>query len=224
MLSTVETENILEYAISSYEDRIENVESLFEATGQILQGLQESVLDTRQERAEINKHLSETLAKNGSLRKKDFDTMMSVISSDQDQKEQQVRNLSKDYLGEQTNFVHELKERLRQFKDALTKGESQRVKEFETMIKEIFAGQEKRKKEVIARLEEFEKEQQETRKMLKNLLARGRDLRIKDFKLMLSEFKRQRQQRLTRQKEREQEVQNLLGGFKKERSELALSR
>lgn len=218
MLSTVETENILEYAISSYEDRIENVETLFEATGQILQGLQESVLDTRQERAEINKQLSETLAKNGSLRKKDFDTMMSVISSHQDKQEQEVRNLSKSYLSEQANLIHELRERLGNFRDALARGESQRVKEFGTVIKEILAKQEKRKQEVISKLRKFQKEQQETSETLRNLLAKGRGLRIKDFKLMLAGFKKARQDRIVRQEERQQEVKNLLGKFKSKRA------
>lgn len=224
MILTADTQNVLEHIISSYETRIQSVEALFETTGRILQDFHDSVEDTRQERQKINEQLRENLAKNECLRKKDFDGMISVISSQQDQQEQEVRDLSKTYFNEQQNFVRQIRKSLRDFTTALASGEAERVREFQALTRDILAEQERRKKEVIARLEEFEKEQQETRKILKNLLARGRDLRIKDFKLMLAEFKKQRQQRLIRRKEREQEVQNLLGGFKKERSELSLSR
>lgn len=217
MLLAVDTQNIVGDIISSYETRIQGVEALFQTTHQILQSFQDSVLDTRQEQERINGQLRESLAQNGSLRKKDFDKMMSVISSHQDQEEQEVRSLSKSYLNEQTNFVQELRESLRNFTEALARGEVQRVKEFRILIKEIFAKQEKRKEEVISNLKEFQKEQQETARMLKNLLAKGRELRIKDLKLMLAEFKRQHQNRVTHREKRCQEVKNLLGEFKTKR-------
>ncbi len=227
MLLTADTQNVLENIISSYETRIQSVETFFETTGLILQGFQDSVMNNKRERQIINEQLRVSLAENQCLRKKDFDGMISVISSQQDQQEQEVRDLSKTYLDEQHNFISELRKSLHDFTIALATGEAERVSQFQSLIKDILAAQERRKKEVVAGLEEFEKEQQETRKMLKSLLARGRDLRIKDFKLMLAEFKRQRQQRCVRRKEREQEVQSMLGDFKKERkerSELALSR
>lgn len=224
MLLAVDTQNIVGDIISSYETRIQGVEALFQTTHQILQSFQDSVLGTRQEQERINGQLRESLAQNGSLRKKDFDRMMSVISSHQDQEEQEVRNLSKSYLNEQTNFVQELRESLRNFTEALARGEVQRVKEFQMLIKEIFAKQERRKGEVISNLKEFQKEQQETAKMLKNLLAKGRELRIRDLKLMLAEFKKQQEERIAHQQERRQEVQTLLGEFKAERAEVAQSR
>jgi septal ring factor EnvC (AmiA/AmiB activator) len=94
MLLAVEAENMLEHIISSYETRIQTVENLFETTHQIFQGLGDSVLDAKQERQKISEQLRDSLAQNESLRRKDFDNMMSVISSDQDQKEQEVRTLS----------------------------------------------------------------------------------------------------------------------------------
>ncbi len=224
MLLTVNTEDVLQNIVSSYETRIQGVEALFESTHEILQSFQESVLDARQERQEINGRLRESLAKNGSLRKKDFDGMMNVISSHQDQREQEVRNLSKSYLNEQTKLVQELREGLRNFTDALAKGEAQRVKEFHTAIKDILDRQEQRKREVTSKLKEFQKEQQETAKMLKDLSAKGRKLRIKDFKLMLIEFKRQRKERIARQEERRQEVKDMLDEFKAKRTDAERAR
>lgn len=221
---TEEVEDMLEHVLSSYEDRIQCVGALFETTHDFLLGFQDSVVDAKTEQEKINDQLKENLAKNSSLRRKDFDSMMRVISCHQDRQERSVRYESQAYLKEQEDLVQELRETLRQFRGALANGEAERIKEFQALTKRILDTQEIRKREVIVRLREIEKEQQETREMLKNLLARGRDLRTKDFKSMLTKFREQRQQRHARQREREQEVQSLLGRFKQERSGLTRSR
>lgn len=213
--------NIVENIVSSYETRIQNIESIFETTHQLLEGFQNSFLDTRQEREKLNAVLRESLAKNESLRKKDFDGMMQGILSTQDEREKEVKDLLKTYLNEQKEMAHALGENLGKFKDSLAKGEVQRVKEFQILIKDILARQEERKEEVNSKLKEFQKEQQQMAKRLKELLAKGSQLRIKDLKSMLKEFKTQHTERIACQEERRQEIKNLLGGFKKERQEAA---
>jgi len=211
--------NILENIISSYEVRIQMVEAFFEATGQIFQDFQDSLLNTRQEREKINDRLKENLAKNGSLRKKDFDRMMNIISLYQEQSEQEIRKLSKEYLGEQTKLAQQLREGLRNFKDALTQGQAQEVEELQTLIKEILTRQDESKIEVTSKLKEFQQGQQQTSKMLGDLLARGKELRIRDFKAMLTEFKKQRKERIACQERRRREVSDMLGEFKAKRTE-----
>jgi chromosome segregation ATPase len=212
-------ENILENMISSYEVRIQSVEAFFEATGQIFQDFQESLLNTRQEREKINNRLKENLARNESLRKKDFDRMMNIVFLYQEQSEQEIRKLSKEYLGEQTKLAQQLREGLRNFKDALTQGQTEKVKELQTLIKEILARQDESKIEVTSKLKEFQQGQQQTSKMLKDLLAKGEKLRIRDFKATLAEFKRQRKERIACQERRRQEVKDMLGEFKAKRTE-----
>jgi len=219
MLLAAEKENVLEKVISSYEARIQSVEAFFDTTGHIFQDFQESLLSTRQEREKINNQLRENLAKNGSLRKKDFDRMMSVISSHLDESEQEVRGLSQKYLREQTKLVQQLREGLRNFKDALTEGQTEKVKELQTLIKEILTRQDESKIEVTSKLKEFQQGQQQTSKMLKELLTRGEELRIRDFKTMLAEFKRQRKERIACQERRRQKVKDMLGEFKAKRTE-----
>ena len=213
--------NIAEDVVSSYQTRIQSIGTLFDSTGRLLEGFQDGLLDTREERGKINAELRENLAKNESLRKKDFDNMMQDILSAQDQREKQVRSLLKDYLNEQREMANALGEGLDKVKNALAKGEAQRVKEFHTSITEMLAEQEQRKQEVSSKLKEFQKNQQEMAKRLKGLLAKGRELRIKDLKSMLAEFKIQHKERIARQKERKEEVQNMLGGFNQERTEAA---
>jgi len=217
MLLAEDTKSFVEDVFSSYETRMRSVESLFETTNQILQGSQDSVLDTSKEREKISDHLKENLARNGSLRRKDFDKMMSVVSSYQDRQEQEVRNLSRNYLKEQATLVQELRENLRNVTNALAEGEAQRVKEFHSLITEIFARQEQRKNEVVSKLKEYQKDQQDTARMLNELLAKGRELRTRDLKSMLSEFQRGRNERIAHQEERRGQVKGMLGEFKTKR-------
>ena len=224
MLLATNNESILEDIIFSYETRIQSIEAFFEATHQVFQDFQDSLVNTRQEREKINNQLRESLAKNGSLRRKDFDKMMNVISLHLDESEQQVRKLSQEYLGEQTKLMQQLREGLRDFKDALTKGQVQKVRELQTLIKEILTRQDESKIEVTSKLKEFQQGQQQTSKMLGDLLARGEDLRIRDFKAMLTEFKRQRKERIACQERRRREVKDMLGEFKAKRTEAERNR
>jgi PIN domain nuclease of toxin-antitoxin system len=218
MILATDKENILDSIISSYEARIQSIEAFFDTTGRIFQDFQDSLLNTRAEREKINNQLRENLAQNGSLRKKDFDRMIGVISLYLDQSEQEIRKLSQKYLSEQTKLVQQLREGLRNFKDALTKGQAEKVKKLQTLIKEILTKQDESKIEVTSKLKEFQQGQQQTSKMLQDLLAKGEKLRIRDFKAMLTEFKRQRKERIACQERRRQEVKDLLGEFKAKRT------
>ncbi len=182
-------ENVVDQIVSSYEVRIQNIGALFDTTHQILRNFQDSFLDTKQERERLNEELRENLAKNKFLRRKDFNHMMQGIILTQNEREKEVRNLLNTYLHEQKEVAQDLRQNLERFKDSLTKGEIQRVKEFQGMIKEILAKQDERKDKVTSGLREFKREQKVLSSRLKELLAKGRDLRIKDLKTMLGESK-----------------------------------
>ncbi len=210
--------NIVDNIVSSYETRVQNIGTLFDTTHQILRGFQDSLLDTKQEREKLNAELRENLAKNKSLRRKDFEHMTEGIISAQNEREKEVRDLLNTYLNEQRVMARDLRENLGKFRDSLSEGEAQRVKEFQQMIKEILAKQTGRKDEVISKLKEFKKEQKMLASRLKELLAKGGDLRIKDLKRMLNEFRGQYEERLARQEERKREVSQLLSERKKGRN------
>jgi hypothetical protein len=210
--------NTVDHIVSSYETRVQNIGTLFHTTHQILQGFQDSILDTKEEREKLNVELREKFAKNKSLRRKDFDYMMEDIISGQNEREKEVRDLLNTYLNEQRAMARDLKENLGKFRESLSEGEAQRGKEFQQMIKEILAKQVERKDEVISELKEFKKEQKILASRLKELLAKGRDLRIKDLKRMLNEFRGRYEERLSRQEERKREIRQLLGEQKKGRN------
>ncbi|MFH1287493.1 MAG: hypothetical protein ABII25_02225 [bacterium] len=197
-------DSVVDNIISSYEDRIQDVGEIF----------QDSFLDTRQESEKINNELRDSLAKNSSLRKKDFDQMMLGVFSFQVNREKEVKDLSRAYFNEQKETAKSLRENLKKFKESLVSGEVQRVHEFQGMIREILIKQEERKNEVTSKLKEFQKEQQEMAKRLKELLAKGRELRIKDLKLMLEEFNAQRKERVLDNKNRKEDIREKLLSFR----------
>ena len=219
MPEVLDLKNAAENVISSYETRIESVGAMFDTAHQILGDFQEAFLDNKEERRKINTELRDILAHNEHLRKKDFDSMTQGVLLAQEEREAEVKNLLKGYLNQQREMARTLREDLAKFKHALAKGDVQRVKEFQEMIKEILANQDARKEEVSSKLKEFQKEQQEMAKELKALLVKGRELRIKDLKEMLQEFKIQHKERLAQQIERREEVNKMLGRIKNKTTE-----
>lgn len=203
--------------ISSCETRIQSFESLLDTIHQILEGFQNSFLDTKQEQENINAQLRENLAQNNSLRKKDFDQMMQGILLTQDERERAVRNLLNIYLNEQKQMVHTLRDNLTKVKNALANGEIEKIEEFQAGIKEMLTRQEKGREEVTSNLKEFQKEQHQMLTRVKTLLKKGRELRINDLKEILMEFEIQHKERMSRQQERKEEVRSMLENFKQQR-------
>ena len=217
---------VVEDIVSSYEAKIENINSFFETTHLILGEFQDPLLETKEERGEINPQLEDLLAKNEHLRRTDFHRMMQGILAIQVEKEKEISNLLNTYLIEQKEMVNLLRDNLTRIKAAMANGQGVKVKESKELISQILAQQDKRKQEVSLKLKEFQKEQKEMTQALLELLAKGKELRIKDLKLMLKEFGIQHKERLARQQERKVQVQKrrgevrgMLFEFKKKRKE-----
>lgn len=226
MAGTLDLKKAVEDIVSSYQTKVESISSILDTTPLIFSDFHESILDTREEREKINTQLRDILARNEHLRKKDFDTMMQDILVTQNQHEREIRNLLKDYFNEQKSMAQSLKETLDNIKDSLAKGETGKTREFQNSIREILAKQDGRKNEITSNLKEFQEEQKTLASRLRDLLDKGRDLRIKDLKSMLREFKFQREKRLELQKRRKEEVgrrkeevAKMLEGFKKARKD-----
>ncbi len=230
MPEILDLNKVVEDVVASYEAKIENINSFFETTHLILGEFQDPLLETREERGEINSQLEDLLAKNEHLRRTDFHRMMQGILSIQVNKEKEIRNLLNSYLTEQKQMVNLLRDNLTRIKAALANGQGVEVKESKELIGQILAQQDKRKQEVSLKLKEFQKEQKEMIQRLQELLAKGKELRIKDLQLMLREFDVHRKGRLVRQEERKiegqrrrGEVRGMLVEFKKKRKELVKS-
>jgi hypothetical protein len=214
-------DNTIENIIYSYEAKIRSIGAIFDTTHQLLNSFQISFLDTRQQRERLNAELRENLAKNESLRKRDFDSMMQDILSSQDQREKQVRDLLNSYLDEQKKMADVLRSNLGKIKDALAKGQAQRVREFQDTIKEILSNQEDKKRKAVLELEGFQQEQKDMLRALKELLNKGSGIRIKDLKSMLAAFKPQHKRRAIQPKEEKDTMQKAPGDFDGDRLDMA---
>ncbi|MBU4362480.1 hypothetical protein KJ813_07480 [bacterium] len=186
--------------VFSYESRISEVGIIIDNTYRILE-------EFKTKRNEMSNQLKENLAKEGSLRKKDFDSMMVEILSRQDEREKQVKDLLRTFLEEQ-------KEAAQTIKKNLAEGEKVRIIDFKKILQDIQARQKGGENEVNMMLKEFQKEHKEMAESLRTLLDKGEVLRIKDFKEMVKNIR-------SRQIERTNEVREKLDEFRKERQEMA---
>jgi len=221
MADSSNVQHAVEEIIYSYEERLQSISIIIDNTQTVLGEFQESISNTNQEKETLKIQLRDTLARNESLRKKDFDVMMNAILISQDDREREVRSLLNNYLMEQREVARQLKENLGSFKDALNKNNIGRIKEFHGMLQDILKKQEERKTEVTAKLKAFQKEQGELSLTLGELLSKGRDLRTKDLKTMLKQFEAQSRERAAQQQERKEDVQKMLSTFREKRRESA---
>ena len=194
MPETLDVKNAIADIITSHDARIENIGSLFENTYLVFRDFHESLQDTRREREEMRTQLQDILTQNEHLRRKDFDRMMQAILSAQEGREKEVRDLLDAFFNEQKEMSRTIRENLDGVTESLAKGEVQRIRVFQKLLKDILAQQDERKAGVTAQLKNFQEEQKAVASKLKALLCKGRELRIKDLKAMLNEFKRKRLQ------------------------------
>lgn len=125
-------------------------------------------------------------------------------------------------------FKEEQNELGGKLKEQLAKGESLRKKDFDLFIKDIIEKRKQRGKDVAGMIEQFQTEEEEMAKGLRQLLDKGEELRIKDFKGLLAKIRARQEERKPEVEELtkavsyiKEEVADMLGNFKKEREETA---
>jgi hypothetical protein len=197
---TEDMKRVAEEIVSSYQSRIFTVAAIIDNTHQLLE-------DFKTQRNQMSNQLKETLAKEESLRKKDFDNMMGEILSHQDEREKQVKELLKTFFEEQKEIAETIKKNL-------SEGQKVRISDFKKILQDIQARQKAREAEVSTTLKEFQEDYKEMAESLRSLLDKEEAIRIKDFKEMLKEIR-------LRQAERKEEVRKKLDGFRKEQQDMA---
>jgi len=160
MITVEQMRNVAQDLIASYDARVDAIGAIIDNTYQALD-------DFKDKRAKLSGELKETLAKRGSLRKKDFDRMMNGILLSQEEKEKEVKQSLKNFIGEQ-------KKEARELKDALTKGEVERIKKTQIGIEKGIA-------EIKGSLKDFCEQQETLTDQLRKLVTKGEDLKIKEL-------------------------------------------
>lgn len=147
-----------------------------------------------------------------------YDTRVRVVGGIIDD----THKMMADFRGKREDMSKDLRE-------ALATRESLRKKDFDRMMEVVVMQQNKREGEVKKMLEDFRKEEETVAEKLRNLLKKGEDLRLCDFKKMMADI-RQAQEVRTKETSRSitdelekmrGEVYAMLDNFKKERYSVA---
>lgn len=205
----------VEDIVAVYKNGILAIERIIDETYKMVE-------EFKKVREEIGPALRENLAKSRSLRKKDFDKLMSGIYLQQSQREKEFKQILMDFLKEQKKVASELE-------DALAKNEKnelKRVRKTEFQIGE-------RIEEVEKLLGNFRKEQTEIGANLYNFLQNNESPRIKDFKHIIGRIQLRQKEREEARKlmrdipiqrgDRRSEADRMLADFCKETEELVSS-
>jgi hypothetical protein len=175
--------------ISSYETRIQKIQTAFQSSENITESshflfdnVQSSLNDLRKERDLLNTKLCETLAKNGSLRKKDYNTMMSGILCALDEKEKEAETQFLNFIEAQKETAQALKTSLLGIKDITSPDVTEKINLVKVQLSRISELQETRKEIVMKSFNDFQKLHNRMIDSLNILLSKGDQIHINDIK------------------------------------------
>lgn len=175
--------------ISSYENRIQKIQTAFQSSENITESshflfdnVHTSLNDLRKERDLLNAKLCETLAKNGSLRKKDYNTMMSGILCALDEKEKEAETQFLSFIEAQKETAQALKTSLLGIKDITSPDVTEKINLVKVQLSRISELQETRKETVMKSFSDFQKLHNRMIESLNDLLSKGDQIHIHDIK------------------------------------------
>ncbi|MBU3931029.1 MAG: hypothetical protein KKF01_01080 [Proteobacteria bacterium] len=179
--------------IDSYELRVRTVSALINQAYQLLKSFETEIED-------MIAGLRDNLAGVESLRKKDFDHMISDVIERRRQREEEAEQTLKRFREEEGEMISRLRE-------IVLRGNSSSLEDNIKAIKEdIFKRQKEREKKIIKTLQCFQIEQEELRVALKKLLSKGEGVKIRDLRITLRSLR-------TRQSDRDAELIKMLEEF-----------
>jgi hypothetical protein len=210
--------------VTCYENRISMVEELVTGEYYTTMTLDASLATVVEERTRLETSLQEILARNCSLRRKDFNTLMDRITSEFERSKSELeeereyaREGLKRYLDEQKQSVTSLRQQLVDF--ACEKAGRDALGATMAMIK---AAYQERGYEMFVtlrnfqlRLQSFQVEQEKINHKLQRLVERGESLRLEDMRQL--EATKTGQERRAERELRREEVERLMAHFKERR-------
>jgi len=178
--------------IDSYEMRVKTVHAFMDQAYHFLKGFQ-------MELEEMIIRLRDNLARAESLRKKDFDRMVSDVIECRRQSGKEAKQSLK-------LFQEQEKEMISRLRRVMLGGSRSGLEDIETIKEDILERQKEREKRIVKALKRFQIDQEELRVAFKNLLSKGEGIKIKDFRIMLKSLR-------TQQSDRDAELINMIQDF-----------
>ena len=169
-----ELRHIVEEVVSSYEIKVKTVTSLIK---QVVNKIKKFHIEQNQ----LADRLKDILAKNRSLRRKDFDTIIADIQMQQAQREKEITQMVENLCNEEEETVAKLR--------GILSGKSPCTLENFNILKNKMLDRPKERERTFSRmLKNFHRDQEELAAALRKLLEKGTSVRIKDFKAMVKAF------------------------------------
>jgi hypothetical protein len=188
-LPEITIDGFFDNIITSYETRIQKIQTAFQSSENITESsyslfdnVHHSLNDLRKERDLLNSKLCETVAKNSSLRKKDYNTMMSGILSLLDEKEHEAESQFLNFIEAQKQIAQSLKNSLLGIKDITSQDANEKIGIIKEQLSQISKLQETRKETVMKTLVDFQHMHNKMMENLETLLGRGERILIQDIK------------------------------------------
>jgi len=195
MKAEINTDGFFDNIISSYETRIQKIQTAFQSTENITESshslfdnVQNSLNELKKERDILNSRLCENLAKNGSIRKKDYNTIMSGILTVLNEKEKEAERQFLNYIEAQKVTAQTLKNSLLGIKDITTEDSTDKIITIKKQLSQISNKQEKEKETVMKTFTDFQQMHNRIIGCLENLLEKGDHILIKDIRKNMNQI------------------------------------
>ena len=210
--------------ITSYENRISTVEELISTAYQTTITSDGGFGTLGEERDKLKDSLQKILAKNCSLRKKDFNLLIERNLSDFDREQReieeersQVGQRVKEYLDEQKELANCLRQQLVEL--VQERADLNGLNMIISSIKNTYQDSGRQLLSMLhdfqLHLESFNNEQEIINRKLQKLVDKGESLKIEDMRQL--EVSRSRQDRKAEREARRRKVENLLSQFRQQR-------
>jgi hypothetical protein len=194
-LAELNLDGFFDNIIASYETRIQKIQTAFQSSENITESshslfdnVHHSLNDLKTERDILNSRLCETLAKNGSLRKKDYNTMMSGILSMLDTKEKEAEHQFMAFIEAQKETAHSIKTSLLGIKDITSQDATEKIIIIKDQLNQISTLQETRKETVMKTFTDFQKIHNRMIECLESLLEKGDQIKVSDIKTVKNQI------------------------------------
>ena len=189
------TDSFFDNIITSYETRIQKIQTAFQSSENITESshflfdnVQNSLNELKKERDILNSRLCENLAKNGSVRKKDYNTIMSGILTVLNVKEKEAERQFLNYIESQKVTAQSLKNSLLGIKDITTEDTNDKIITLKKQLSQITNKQEKEKETVMKTFTDFQQMHNRMIGCLENLLEKGDNILIKDIRKNMNQI------------------------------------
>ena len=192
MKAEINTDGFFDNIITSYETRIQKIQTAFQSTENITESshslfdnVHNSINELKKERDVLNSKLCENLAKNGSVRKKDYNTIMSGILAVLNEKEKEAEKQFLNYIEAQKETAQTLKNSLLGIKDITAEDTNDKIITIKKQLSQISTTQEEEKEMVMKTFTDFQQMHNEMMSFLESLLKKGDQITIQDIKKII---------------------------------------